>query len=161
MAIGAKTTLHFGMVDKSNERTRVQLHVDAIADDGSNVATVLTAVGSKAELLKAAIINMTKLNMTHTDASLRIDQSVESLPTAADAQREWATRITYVDNTTGKKYRFDVPAPVDTLVPEGTDIIPLSNLELAAFVAVFEANCVSEVGNPITVTSARIVGRRN
>lgn len=154
--------IRVGWLDHSNERTTTQIHFEEIESDGSNYADLFAPVTGKYALMKAGLVLISKLNHTKTTAPIQVDQSVESIPADATAQREMAIRWMYVDDVTGKKYRFDTPAPVDALIQSGTDVIDLvANVAAAAFVALFEANCVSPEGNAVTMYSARLVGRRN
>lgn len=154
--------IRVGWLDHSNERTTTQFYFEDIAADGSNYGDLFDAVTGQYDLMKAGLIAITKLNHTKTTAPIQVDQSVESIPADATAQRELAIRWLYVDNVTGKKYRFDTPAPIDALIQSGTDVIDIvANFGADAFVTIFEANCVSPDGNAVTMYAARLVGRRN
>lgn len=154
--------IRVGWLDHSNERTTTQFYFPEIAADGTNYPTLFAPATGKYDLMKAALVLITKLNHTKTTGAIQVDQSVESVPADATAQREMAIRWQYVDDVTGKKYRFDTPAPVDALIQSGTDVIDIvANVPAAAFVADFEANCVSPDGNAVTMYAARLVGRRN
>ena len=154
------TPVSMGMIDHSGESTSVNFHLPAIEPDGDNWADLFDTGGAY-DLLKIPLIAMTGCNLTRSVASIAVDTSAGSLPSGEFAQREWATRITYIDTVTNKKYRLDVPGPVAGLIPEGTDVIPLTNVLLAAFILVFEAQCVSPVGNPVQVIRAINVGRKS
>ena len=154
------STLHFGMIDKSGEQSGVLLHIDAPAD-GDDYDAIIDPVTGIHQLLKDALIPLTKLNLTRTILSVEVDTSSGSLPSAADAQREWAIRFTYKDLTTNRKYSFTVPAPVDAVVQSGTDEVDGGNLLIAAFITAVEAYCKSPDGNDIDVQSGRIIGRNS
>ena len=153
--------VHYGMIDKSGERSGTKVHFAAIAADGANWDETFTDAGTSThDLVKAAIVTLTKLNMTRTVASIEVDQSLESLPSAADAQREWKLLFTWTTDL-GDKGSFTIPAPVDAVVPTGTDVVNLDNVLVAAAIAVFEADLVSPGGELITITGCRVVGRNN
>lgn len=155
------TPVSMGMIDHSGERTAFNFNLPGIETDGSNFDTLFAPATGSYDVLKATAILLTKLNLTKSTASIVVETSVGSLPAAASAQRETAARFTYVDNVTAQKYRFDIPSPVDAIIQTGTDVIDLGNALVAAFVADFESQCVSPLGNPVTVVGARLVGRRN
>ncbi len=151
--------IRVGMIDHSAEITSMNFHLDALTN--ANYDALFLATTGKYDLIKAVFNPLTILNLTRSTVSLEVDQSVGSLPADEHAQRELALRIFYTDSVSGKKYRLDVPGPAAGVIPEGTDIVPLTNVPLAAFIVVFEAQAVSPEGNALVVTSARIVGRRN
>lgn len=151
------TPVHFGLIDHSAENSGVLLNMAAIEDDGSNIPDIITSMG----LLKTAIALVTLLNFTNITASVTLDRTPATLPSSVYAQRELALRFLYTDTVTNKKYSYTVPAPDTSFIAAGTDEIPLSNLAIAAFITVVEANCVSPDGNPITHTGVRLVGRNS
>jgi len=159
-AINTFSNVHYSYRDYSNELTKTQLHFAPIDDAGNNDALLDAATGSIAVVGTAASL-LTKCVQAGTTLSVKMDNGTAGLPVAADAQREWATRFSYQDDVTGKFYRFDIPAPVDAIVQSGTDLIDMADALVVAFKAAFEANCISEDGNAVTLVSGRIVGRRS
>jgi len=158
--IGSASKVWFKYLDHSGEKTRTMLHFAPVDDTGDN-SGLLDPIGGSISELGTAMGLMSKLSKDGTDVTIPIDTTTASIPAAADAQREWAIRFSYVDTVTGKKYRFDVPAPVDAIVPSGTDEVDLAATLVAAFKVIFDAQVLSEFGNPCTLLSGRIVGRRN
>lgn len=157
----ASTPVRWGWLDHSGERTKTTLHFTELAGDGSNYTDFSSPVGKRG-LMGTALQAITKLQHTSTILSQTLNTSVESIPADQTAQREIAIRWVYADNVTGKKYRFDTPAPVDVLLQSGTDVIDLAaNVAALAFKDAFELNCVSPDGNAVTMISARFVGRRS
>lgn len=158
-----RTQVHFGMVDHSGESSGTILYFDPVAVDGTNWDSLFTDVGTSVhDLVKAGIVTMTKLNMTRTIASIVVDESAGSLPSEADAQREWAIRFVYIDlDNSNKKYSFTVPAPTDAVVPSGTDVVNLANITVAAFVTLIETYCKSPDGGDIEIVEARLIGRNS
>lgn len=155
------TPVFWGWLDHSGERTKTTLHFDDLAGDGSNFTDFSSPAGPRG-LMGTELQLLTKLQHTKTQLSHTLNTSVESIPADATAQRETAVRWIYADNVTGKKYRFDTPAPVDLLLQTGTDVIDLAANAIALqFKAAFELNCVSPDGNAVTLLSARYVGRRS
>ncbi len=155
------TPITIGMIDHSAELTRSLVYFEDIDADGLNWPTLFAPTTGKYDLLKVSFITLTKLNLTHTLMGQEIDSSIPTPPGSPSAQRETAMRVSYVDDVTGTKYRFDIPSPVDAIIQQGTDVIDLADVLVAVFKVDFELNCVSPVGNPVTMTGARFVGRRN
>lgn len=155
------TPITFGMIDHSAELTRTKVYFPDIDADGLNWPTLFAPATGSYDLLKVSLITLTDLNLTTSRMGQEIDSSVPTPPSDPKAQREMAVRFIYVDDVTGKKYRFDIPGPPDAIIQSGTDVIDLADVLVAVFKIDFEAQCVSEVGNAVTITSARLVGRRN
>lgn len=154
------TKFNIGTIDHSGENSRTGLYVEDL--DNTNYDTLLLPTTGKYDLLKAGFILLTKLNLTRSTMSNVIDTSVGALPADPTAQRELAMRVTYVDDVTNKKYRYDVPSPVDALIQSGTDVVDIeNNVAFTAWKTLFEANAVSPDGNAVTIIGARIVGRSN
>jgi len=156
----AVTTASYGWIDHSAEGSRTQLNFPALSAANFDDITG-AAPGGAINDMRVALELVTKLNETRVSASLDVHSAVGSIPADATAQREIAARMIYVDNVTTQRYRFDIPAPADDFVPTGSDDINMAAAVWVAFKAAFEANCVSPVGNPVTLISGRIVGRRS
>lgn len=159
-ALGDYSNVHFSYRDRSSELTRSQLHFQPIDDSGDNSGVLDPTTGAIA-VVGTALSLLTKCVQAGTTLSIKLDNGTAGLPAAADAQREWAIRWRYQDDVTGKYYRFDTPAPIDAVVQAGTDIIDMSDALVVAFQAAFEANCISEDGNAVTLIDGRVVGRRS
>lgn len=156
----AVTQLPFTFIDYSSEKSTVSLNAAAILADGSNWAAVVSGVGSNRALLGAALNTMTLMNETLSAVNIAYAKTAEVLP-AEGADREFACRIIYQDDVTLKKYRFDIPAPITGIWKPNSDELDLTDVIVAAFVLVFEANVLSEVGNAVTILEGYKVGRNN
>lgn len=156
----ATTQVSYGWIDHSAEGSRTQLHFPELETDGSNLDAILGVTGD-ANVMRLALDVVSKLNETRVTAGILVHTAVGSIPADATAQREIAARMTYVDNVTTKKYRFDIPAPDDDFVPTGSDDINMAAAVWVTFKTAFEASCVSPDGNAVTLISGRIVGRRS
>lgn len=158
--IGLSTPVHYGLIDHSGEKTSINVHFEAIEDDGSNVAGLFANATGKLDLLKAAILGVTNGNFTRTTAQVVAEVSSPSLPSDENAQREIAIRVTYADTVTGKTYRLDLPTADSALRQQGTDDVNLADAgAMAAFKTAFELYIVSELGNPVVIQKARFVGK--
>ena len=91
----------------------------------------------------------------------RLDRNIRrrARPWDENAQRELAWRVTYTDNVTHKRGRFDIPTANPTLLEDGTDYMDMGLDPAIALVSAVEAYCVSLAGNPVTVLDVRLVGR--
>jgi hypothetical protein len=153
------TEVNFGLLDYSNEPSRTRLYFEELDDE--NYAGLFGTLGA-VPVAQEALEILTGCTRTGTTATILVDAGSSLPPENVNAQREIAIRVSYQDTVTAKRYRFDVPGPIDELYPpQGTDIVPLSNLIAAAFIAVFEEVCRSVDGNAVVVTSIRLVGRNN
>jgi hypothetical protein len=159
-ALGDVSKVHFSYRDISGELTRSQLYFAPVDDSADNSSLLDQATGAIA-IVGTAMSLLTKLRQAGTNLSIQMDAGLAGLPTAADAQREWAIRWDYQDSVTNKHYRFDTPGPIDSVVQTGTDLIDMGDALVIAFKTAFEADCLSPVGNAVVLNSGRIVGRRN
>lgn len=157
-AVGTTSKVQFSYRDRSGEPTRTQLHFEPLDDTGDN-SGILGALGTipvTGTLLNA----LTDCVEAGTNLGTKIDNGSAGLPTSDFAQRELAARMTYQDTVTGKFYHFDIPGPNPDLIQSGTDDILMTGL-VAPFKVAFDANCVSEMGNPVVLLSGKLVGRRS
>ena len=158
----AASRIAFNMIDHSGEPTATKLWVEAL--DNSNFDELFAAVTGKVSLLQAALFLTTDCEHVSTHLSHQSDQGTGVPPTTVTAQREIAVRVTYRDTVNGRVGHFTVPGPKTTMYPPTgvkDDIIPLDNVILAALIVVIELNAVSEDGNAIEVTQARLIGRNS
>lgn len=144
----------FGWIDRSNERSRTQLHV---ASD--SVTGTVALIGTAANLLRVALETMTDCNETKVGAVIPVHSAPATLPASVWAQREHGLRVFYADTVTGKNYHCDVPGVDETaLRQDGTDV-PVNTVGLIAFKDALELSAASEFGNPIAVTGFRLYGK--
>lgn len=151
--------VRIGMIDHSGERSSTALHFAEPVD--GNLAPIITETTGAYDVVKAAFIGLTAANLTRSTLTYLVDVSPGTLPADEHAQRELKLQIRYVDDVTGESFRIEVPAPQAGVIPSGTDVVPLTNVPLAAFITVFEGQCVTPRGNSLTVVGARIVGRNS
>jgi hypothetical protein len=93
--------------------------------------------------------------------SYQVEAGSQALPASAVAQREIGLRVFFQDDTTGDMYSLVLPCPdLALLAQSATDNVDLTITEMAAFVAAFEAGALSKALHSVTVTGAKIIGRR-
>jgi len=159
-AVGTTSPVRFGYRDRSGELTHTLIHFPPLQDNASNAGILDGTTGSIA-VVGTALALLTKCRQAKDTLSIAVGAGLSGLPTAADAQREWAIRWQYQDTVTLKFFRFDSPAPIDSVIQDGTDVIDMSDALVVAFKTAFEADCVSPDGNAVELLSGRVVGRRN
>jgi hypothetical protein len=146
------------LIDYSGEPTTVTLPLPQIT-----AANHDTVIGTNVPALKAAIIAATKGNFISEHITHSRVYSVPSVPNDKDAQRELGLEVTWYDSVDpSKRGKFTFGTVDLTLFAEqGTDLVDLEEIAPAALVTAIESFCESPLGNAITVTKMRIVGRRN
>lgn len=145
-----------GFIDHSGEQSTTQFWVAEAA--GDDYTTAIADAGDVA----GGIAAVTLCNFTRRTLSKQIDSDVPVIPSDDFAQRETALWVQYVDTVDGSYQSMSIPGPdLALLAQPNTDEVDLANLVMAAFIVILEANLVSELGNTIEVTRARIIGRRN
>lgn len=152
-----RSKVDISFIDHSRETSKTTFYVAPLLADGSNRAAILTSV----QLMHAAISALTLCNLGSGGVSMYDIMEIPTTPTDENAQREQGLWVQYVDNTTGKFYSMTIPGVDRTLVAQiNTDEVDIvSNVAAAAFVADFELNCRSELGNTVSVTRMRLVGK--
>lgn len=146
-------------LDASGELSTVEYYIpDTIA---GNIAAQLDDSLPQTALSTAALIS--SMSLCTPVASKLIandDKFTRTQPGSLLAQREIGLMVSYSDNVTGKLYRITIPgADWANLGQPGTDQVDATAAGWVAFKAKFETEARSPVGNAITVTGGRLVGR--
>lgn len=144
-------------IDHSRETSSTRFHVlgDA-ADDLTTAMAALNAVGT-------AIGVVTLCTNHRMTASFEQYENPAEVPVSQYAQREVALWIQYQDVDLGDYESMQIPGPNLALLAQvNTDEVDIvSNLTMAALVLVLESNLCSKAGNDISITRARLIGRRS
>lgn len=144
--------------DYSGEMSRTDFFMNVAGTDYA--AVIAEAAKGTAGSVTAEICGLSDCVCQISDIQALSTKYGDPAPTVATAQRELGLLIIYTDTVTGKKYRMTIPGPKwATIGQAGTDMVNTSAALWTAFVTAFETHAVSEVGNPVTVTSGRLVGR--
>lgn len=148
----------YTLLDWSNEKSNVTFYAGDIT--AVSLPGFLTEFGD----LRDAVDDIT-LGTMHQEQWIG-DRTLLSnaLPASAVAQREFKWLVTYIGNTSGKKFQLEIPTANLTLtnvLQEGSDFADLDQTEMAAFVTAFEqiARTPDSDIETVTVQSIRIVGR--
>lgn len=149
---------HYGTVsvrDYSDETSTTRLNFGAVT--AVSIAGLLTQWGTWRNTLADIVLGIVGKETLVMDSTVLSNDS----PTASDAQVELKFMFTYEGDTSKKKYRFEVPTPDTTKVLPGTDIVDLTDTQVAAFVTATEAlgRTPDDDTETITVLDARLVGR--
>lgn len=144
--------------DYSGEMSRCDFYMNVAGTDYAGV--IAEAAKGTAGSVAAEICGLSDCVCQVSDIQALSTKYGDPAPVVATAQRELGLLVTYTDSVTGKKYRLTIPGPKwATIGQAGTDMVDTADALWTAFVTAFEAHAVSEVGNAVTVTSGRLVGR--
>lgn len=150
--------VNFSILDSSGETSRVGFHLNDI-----NAANYEGTTGD----LPGQFVGELRLAMNPLILGNHLKRTVVSdvytdpatLP-APGAMREIKARFTYRDTVNARLGSFEVPTfDSASYASQGTDVIDLTQADLAAFVSAVESSTVSRDGNGIQIVSAEVVGR--
>lgn len=147
----------YGYLDFSGEPSQVGFEIlDLTAGNFAAQTTPVIEGGA----LEAAISALTLCTLQTVNIAAINASTGNAAPVSQYAQRESGLLVTYQDTVNGKKYRLTIPGPdLANLAQAGTDMINPLAPAWTAFVAAFEANAHSELGNTVNVLGGRFVGR--
>lgn len=148
---------HF--LDRNSENTSVKYHFTDTLSGLAEWLSLFTGVGPYDDV-KDAIAGVSDAALQRTTASFVIESPSDAPPATVDsAQREHVLRIKLKDTVTSKFYRMVIPCYKPSLLTDGSDIADFSSGALATLKTQIEANCVSEMDNPLIVVSGEFTGR--
>mgnify|MGYP001049092388 CR=1 FL=1 len=148
-------------IDNSNEKSSLGLYTPDL--DAANIVDYTDdGVGGILGDMRLALSAITLCNNFARIVTATRIQDVATLPTDQNAQRETKAEFSYRDTLTGFLSSFSVPGIDRSLiVSQGSDIIDMDNVLVAAVISLFEANFVSRAGNPVEVVGVRHIGVSN
>lgn len=151
MAINPNYTTTISMHDRSGEPTSWSFNtIDDMQDEGATEATLVTLITATNALIDG-VLNRYNFTRTHR---------VSNAKSSAAGQREEKFLVTYEDTVTLVPYTFELPCRKSALIPPiNTDEYDITAAPFAAWVAAFEAHAASPDGNPVNVTSIRLMGK--
>lgn len=145
------------MQDLSDEKSSASIYVPedvVIADAGNN------GLPDNALIVAWLAALQSICDMTATRYGLL--QSLRSAVTVGSGNREQKYLFTYVDSVTAEVYDFEVPCrDAAILHPPHTDYYDLTVAPWPAVKAAFEALAVSKLGNLVTLTKVRLIGKNS
>lgn len=145
--------------DYSAEKSTMRIVLPALT--AGNIAATESLLATLLSAIQAITLGAVR---TET-VKWRVDDVDIAAVTDPLAQREIKALVSYHDDTTGKKYRVEIPTLdlVTIGLVAGSDLVDLGDTQAAAFVAAFEAVAMDpDTGlNSVTVDSIRFVGRNS
>ncbi len=144
------------LLDFNGEKTVFSVKAPEIT--AANFAAQATLRAS----LGTAIAGITLGNLNKAEYG-NVDFQTNSTPASEIAQRESAWLIRYVDDTTQENFHVTLGTAdlVGHMDANAKGFADLSETDMAAFVAAFEAYALSPNGNAVTIQSISHVGRNN
>jgi hypothetical protein len=141
--------------DYSDETSRTFVHFGAVT--ALNIAGVLAQIGD----LRTAISHMILGNIAK-DGWIG-DRTIQSnaVPSNSAAQIELKGQFLYEGTTNHKRYRVEIPTFNPSKTIPGSDMIDLTDSDVAAFVTAFEALAKTPDNDTegVNVLEGRLVGR--
>lgn len=149
---------HYGTVsvrDYSDETSVTRLNFGAVT--AVSIAGLLTQWGAWRTALSNIVLGVLGKETLVMDSTTLSNEA----PTDSNAQVELKFMFTYEGDTSKKKFRFEVPTPDTSKVIPGSDMVDMTDSDIAAFVTATEALGRSPDSDleTITVVDARLVGR--
>lgn len=147
----------FTILDYSEEKSTFRFNFGAIT--AVSLPGFLTNFGALRTALGNIILGTVQKEAWVGDSTV-LDNTP---PASSNAQVELKFLVTYEGDTTKKKFRHEIPTPDTSKVLPGTDIVDLTDTDVAAYVAAFETIGRSPDNDTETVTvlDMRLVGRNN
>jgi hypothetical protein len=145
----------FTVQDYSEEKSSFSFNVGAIT--AVSLPGFLTQFGALRTALSNIILGTVQKEQWVGDATV-----LSNVPPAnSAAQVELKFLLTYEGNTSKKKFRHEIPAPDTTKVIAGTDVVDLTDTEVAAYVTAFEdiARTPDDDTETVSVLGMNLVGR--
>jgi len=128
------------------------------------MAANLDVLMNQQDTLKNAVQNLSRGYWVRRSRVIFVDGPYPALNNDPLANRELKWLIVYQDDVTGKNYRCEIPCARLTTGADGRLLANSENANFGstwwtAFISAFETAAVSPVGNPVSVISAKYVGR--
>lgn len=148
----------FSIQDYSGEDSDMSFHNGPIT--ALTIAAYLTQFGDLRDATQAIILGNIVRDKWIGDATKYSTAPV----TDPNAQRERKWLVTYEGTTSFSIYKLEIPTAnlelTDALLP-GTDLVDLTQTEIAAWVTAFEAIAKTAYQEAVNVTEIQAVGRAN
>jgi len=143
------------MLDYSNERSTVKVRIDQVT------AGNYTAQAAAVSALATAIGGITLGNIASRILTAEETFVTRTPPTDPAAQRETKWLVRSEDTVTHEIVRHEIPTANTALLTAGSDFVNVFPTGvLADFKTAWEAAVVSKMGNPVTLISLELVGKR-
>lgn len=145
----------YAVRDYSNEESRFTINFGAVT--AVSIAGLLAQLGDLKTAVGNLILGVLGKEQLVMDSTV-LDNSAASTP---NAQVELKLQFNYEGTTNHKKFRFEIPTADPSKVLAGTDVVDMTDSEVAAVITAFEAVGRSPDSDQETVqvTDVRLVGR--
>jgi len=144
----------FSFIDFSNEKSSFSFNFPAVT--ALNIADFLADFGDLRDATEAIVLGAL-VGDSWTGDTTKYDAEP---PTDVNAQRERKFMVTYQDETNLALYRAEIPtADYAGRLLDDTDLVDLTDTEIATWIAAFEVLGRSPEGNDVNVLEIRAVGR--
>lgn len=149
----------YNILDYSGETSRVGFYLPELSP--ANYAGIVdNTLGGSVGNLRIAMNTLITGSQLRQTVTAETFIGVATLPADPNSQREIKGRFVYRDTVNGELGSFELPTiDLGIVAQQGTDVIDLEEILVAAFVLVFEAEAVSRDGNAVEVISGQVVGR--
>lgn len=140
--------------DYGNETTRCALHLPTVSS--ANYDTLVISIAS----LKAVVNGVTvdgNLSGEQFNA-IEVAAGAKATSTASQRERKWLVPLIDAVNPLGN-WSFEIPMADDQYLVTDGETMNVAAGAGAALVSALEANCVSRLGNAVTVGPIKLVGR--
>lgn len=140
--------------DFSNEPSTMSFHFGAVT--AVSIAGFLTDFGDFRTATEAISLG----SLVGDSWTGDITKYDNALPTDVNAQRERKFEVLYQGATTFSKYRLEIPvADFTGRLIDDTDLVDLTETDIAAWITAFETLCRTPEGENVEVLQIRAVGR--
>lgn len=148
------------IIDRSGESSFTRHYLPTITAANYIVVTGNTPATQNVGSLRVALGAITNGNFVRHEVTAVEGTQPLAEPASPQAQREVKLLIRYISSAS-RRGSIEIPGPdLALLASPGTDVVDLTITEMANFIGVFETETRDSYGDTITVTDARIVGRR-
>lgn len=144
----------FSFIDFSNEKSTMQFYFGAVT--AVSIAGFLTQFGA----FRTATQAISGGSLVGDSWSGDVTKYDATPPTDVNFQRERKFQFMYQGATTFSKYQIEVPvADFTGRLVDDTDLVDLTETDIAAWITAFETLCRTPEGEAVEVLSGRGVGR--
>lgn len=145
----------FSVLDFSNETSGSKVSFGAVT--ALSIAGLLADIGDLRDAISAIILGTIKADRWVGDSTTITNEA----PADPGAQIELKFQFTYEGATSHKTYRVEIPTANPALTIAGTDLVDLTDTDVAAFVTAFEtlAKAPDDDTESVNIIEGRLVGR--
>lgn len=140
--------------DYGGETTRCGVYLPTVSS--ANYDTLVTSLNAIGVAVNAVTVDGVLSGKQFN--ALEVTAGAKATSKAAQREQKWL--VTLIDGTDPLgNWRFEIPMADTALLTSDGENMDVSGGDGAALVTVLEANCVSRLGNAVTVESIKLVGR--